>query len=282
MHRYLVVLLLTGCAPVYKGAIVDIHAHIRFGEDDAAKPDQPKGADAILALDDAAGVRQSAIIVIARKGDMAATRAQNDRVIAAARASNGRLFAVASVHPDDGDEALAEMARVESLGVHILKLHPNTQSFDVASPSVEAVVKRAGELGLVLLFDAYSPWDANETGKFLLLAVKNPQTRFILAHLGGVRFPEMAVFAFLRQFAWYKRNVWFDLSFVAAFYARSPFAEQLRWVCRQIGTDRLLFGSDFPVDTPRVAADAVRKLGFTAAEQRQIFFDNATQLLEAH
>ena len=280
MHRYLVVLLLSGCAPIYKGAIVDIHAHIRFGEDDAAKPDQPKGPEAIVALDDAAGVRQSAIIVIARKGDMAATRAQNDRVIAAARASNGRLFAVASVHPDDGDDALAEMDRLASLGVRILKLHPNTQSFDVAAPSVEAVVRKAGALGLVLLFDAYSPWDANETGKFLMLAVKNPQTKFILAHLGGVRFPEMAVFAFIRQFAWYQHNVWFDLSFVAAFYASSPFAAQLRWVCRQIGTDRLLFGSDFPVDTPRTAADAIRKLGFTAAEQRRIFFDNATELLE--
>jgi hypothetical protein len=113
-----------------------------------------------------------------------------------------------------------------------------------------------------------------------MLAVKNPQTKFVLAHLGGVRFPEMAVFAFIREFDWYKRNVWFDLSFVAAFYAASPFADQLRWVCRQIGVDRLVFGSDFPVDSPRVAADAIRKLGLSVDEQRQIFFDNAKQLLE--
>jgi uncharacterized protein len=282
MPRYLVLLLLTSCAPAYQGAILDIHAHVRFGDGDAAKPDQPKGPEPIVALDDAAGVSKSAIIVIARKGDMAETRAQNDRVIAAAQASKGRLFAIASVHPDDGDEALAEMERLKRLGVRVLKLHPNSQSFDVAAPSVEAVVRKAGELGLVLLFDAYSPWDANETGKFVMLAVKNPQTRFILAHLGGARFPEMAVFASIRKFDWYKRNVWFDLSFVAAFYAASPFADQLRWVCRQIGVDRLLFGSDFPVDTPRVAADAIRKLGFSADEQRQIFFDNANQLLQEH
>jgi hypothetical protein len=41
-----------------------------------------------------------------------------------------------------------------------LKLHPNTQAFDVADPAVHEVVARATEHGLPVLFDAYSPWAA--------------------------------------------------------------------------------------------------------------------------
>ncbi len=47
------------------------------------------------------------------------------------------------------------------------------------------------------------------------------------------------------RFPYYTRNLWFDLSATAHFFADSPYEEQLVWVARQIGTDRLLFGSDW-------------------------------------
>jgi uncharacterized protein len=43
--------------------------------------------------------------------------------------------------------------------------------------------------------------------------------------------------------------------------------------------DRVLFGSDYPVDTPAHAIEDIRRLGFTAAEQRRILHDNAAELL---
>jgi predicted TIM-barrel fold metal-dependent hydrolase len=237
------------------------------------------GTEALLGLDAQANVEKSGIIVMAPRGDLPATRALNDKVIAAARASNGRLFPIASVHPDDGAEALAEMERLRAQDVRILKLHPNTQHFDVGSPAVEAVVKKAAELGLVLLFDGYSPFDADQTGKFTLLAVKNPEARIVLAHMGGPGFHDMALFGILRQFPYYQRNLWFDLSATAHFYVDSPYEEQLAWVARKIGTDRILFGSDWPVDTPAHAVEDCQRLGFTEAEQRELFYTNALQLL---
>jgi predicted TIM-barrel fold metal-dependent hydrolase len=100
-----------------------------------------------------------------------------------------------------------------------------------------------------------------------------------LAHMGGVRFHEFALFGLVRRFAWYPRNVWCDLSAVAAFYADSPYSEQLVWVIRAIGTDRVLFGSDWPVDAPAKAVAAVQALGLTRAEQAQILYANAAALL---
>jgi hypothetical protein len=58
-----------------------------------------------------------------------------------------------------------------------------------------------------------------------------------------------------------------------------PYEEQLVWVARQIGTDRILFGSDWPVETPAHAVEDFQRLGFTEAEQREIFHTNALQLL---
>ena len=137
-------LLLASAAPAansdYAGPITDMHAHVRFGSDDALKPNQPFGPLPIAKLDDSAGVTRSALIVIAHAGNMAKTRAQNDAVIAAARDSNGRFFPIASVHPADGQAALDELDRLAGLGVKIIKLHPNTQKFDVSDPAVGAVV----------------------------------------------------------------------------------------------------------------------------------------------
>ena len=125
-----------------------------------------------------------------------------------------------------------------------------------------------------------TPWDADQTGKFLRLAIQHPSARFILAHMGGVRFPEFALFGLVRRFAWYPRNVWCDLSAVATFYADSPYRDQLVWVIRAVGTDRVLFGSDWPhaegLADPKSFVDDLH--GFTDEEIHQIMRTNAEAL----
>jgi predicted TIM-barrel fold metal-dependent hydrolase len=225
------------------------------------------------------GIARAGIITMARKGHLPETRAQNDLVASLVRQHPERYFAFGSVHPDDGPEAAAELERLVTLGVRGLKLHPNTQQFDVASPAVDVVVKKAAALKLVILFDSYSPFDANEIGKFVMLAMKNPEARIILAHMGGPQFLSMEVFAILKLYPSIKTNVWFDLSFVSHMVTGSPsLTEQLRHICRQVGIERVLFASDFPLTTPRQAVAEVRGLGFTADEERRIFHDNAVDL----
>lgn len=262
----------------YSGPITDSHAHLRLNAGNAASPDQPTGVAALAALDATAGVTRSALLVIARRGDLEAMRRQNDAVIATAAASGGRFYPVASVHPLDGAPALAELERLAKLGVREIKLHPNTQNFDVADPAVGAVVDKAGELGLVCLFDSYKPWDANEMAEFVGLSIKHPKARLVLAHMGYSQFRETMAFAVLKKLG-RGGNVWFDTSFIVSSFVDSPVAPELLWTMRQIGTDRFLFGSDWPIETPADAAASLRRLGLTPAEQRQIFHDNAQELL---
>jgi len=270
--------LALAAADEYTGPIIDAHAHLRLGKNDGLTPSQPIGTDALREIDAAAGVGESALIVIARKGDPEKTREQNDAVIAAAAASANRFYPVVSVHPADKEAALAELERVAKLGAKEVKLHPNTQNFDVSDPDVAKVVEKCGDLGLVVLFDSYKPWDASEMGKFLLLAVQHPKTRIVLAHMGFTYFREAVSFSVIKKLGM-SDNVWFDISAIATTFVDSPAQPELVWTIRKVGTDHILFGSDWPVYTPAEAVSAVRRLGFTAAEQQQIFHDNAAKLL---
>jgi predicted TIM-barrel fold metal-dependent hydrolase len=61
--------------------------------------------------------------------------------------------------------------------------------------------------------------------------------------------------------------------------AGSPFAEQFAWVLRKVGLDRVVYGSDYPLDDPVQALAAVRSLGFSDAELAAVMHDNAAALL---
>ena len=186
-----------------------------------------------------------------------------------------------SVHPADGQAALREIDRVSAAGAAWLKLHPNTQRFDVNDPAIVKVASKAAECGLPILFDAYSPWDANQPGKFVNLAMAVPEARLILAHAHGPGFPQLLVYDILARYPRWRRNVWVDISAIGPMLAGGPFADQFTWVLRKVGIDRVIFGSDYPIDDPLAAVGAVAKLGFTDEEQAAILHDNAAALLKS-
>ena len=224
-------------------------------------------------------VRRAAALTIAHRGDLARTRVRNDAVLTLAQDSGGFFFPVCSVHPADGLSAFREIDRVAAAGAAWLKLHPNTQRFDVADPAVTKLVRLAAEYGLPVLFDAYSPWDANQPGKFVNLAVALPEARLILAHAHGPNFAQLLFYDILARYPQWGRNVWIDISVTGPMLAGGPFAEQFAWVLRKVGIDRVVFGSDYPIDHPLDAIRAVAELGFTDAEQAAILHDNAAALL---
>jgi uncharacterized protein len=264
---------------VYDGPIIDAHTHPMLGLDDqiVASPHPPEVYRSLVSF---TRVVRAAALTIAPTGDLDMTRARNDAVLKLARESGGFFYPVCSVHPADDTKALEEIDRVARAGAAWLKLHPNTQHFDVAEPAVAGVVRKAAEYGMPVLFDAYSPWDANQPGKFVTLARAVPQARLILAHAHGPFFPQLVVYDFMARYPWWPRRVWVDISATVSLLAGSPFAEQFAWVLRKVGIDRVVYGSDYPLDDPVEAIAAVRSLGFTDAELAAVLHDNAAALLD--
>lgn len=261
--------------------IIDTHTHPEVHPSQRMAETGHSAAD-YRALAEPLGIEKAAALVMAPGGDPDLTRTLNDAVLELGASSGDFYFPVCSVHPYDGDAAFRELERVRAGGSRWIKLHPNTQNFDVADPRIAEVVGKASELDMPVLFDAYSPWDVNQPGKFVKLAMAVPKARLILAHAHGPQFPALLMHDVLARYSWWDRRIWIDISATAAMLANGPFAEQFVWILRKVGTDRVLFGSDYPLDTPAAAVAGVRSLGFTDDELKAIFCDNARDLLSSN
>jgi len=207
-----------------------------------------------------------------------AIEAGNDGIIALA-ARHPTLVPIATVHPYDGEAAIAELERVAQKGVKVLKIHAHTQRFDAADPRVLALVQRAGELGVVVLMDNASivPGDCE---KLFNLALNAPRTRFVFAHLGGMNFRFWNILRAARTAeGLFAENIFFDVSAIVALVADSPFKDEFVWTMRSVGIDRLLFGSDYPQYSVDQNLQALDQLGLEDEEKTKILYENARGLL---
>lgn len=214
----------------------------------------------------------------ALQGEIERTRKSNDALIALA-AKHPKMVPVATVHPYDGHAALTELQRVAARGVKVLKIHPHTQKFDAADPRVLTLVKRAGELGVVVLMDNASilPGDSE---KLFNLALQAPKTKFIFAHMGGLNFRFWNVLKLVRTAEdLFANNIYFDISAVVTLAADSPIEEEFVWTMRNVGVDHLLLGSDYPQLSLPHTLRALDRLGLSETEKAKIRYDNARKLL---
>lgn len=210
-------------------------------------------------------------------GDPAKIRSGNDSVIALAK-QHPELLPVATVHPYDGDAALTELARVAKLGVKVLKIHPHTQRFDPDDPRVLTLVKRAGELDVIVLMDNANilPGDSE---KLFNLALKASKTKFIFAHIGGLNFRFWNILALARTAeGLFGDNIYFDISATSVVVAGSPIADEFVWTLRNVGIDHLLLGSDYPQLTLPQTLAALDRLKLTNEEKAKIRYGNARKL----
>ncbi len=268
-------LLFATIASITQAQIIDSHAHLLPpGMERALNPDVDASAEELRRQMKEAGVTKAAIYAMVQKSDPDAMQSYNDFILNIAKESDD-FFAVVSVHPLDGEVAIEEVKRAAALGAKALKLHPFYQGFEIDNPNVSAVVKAAGEVGLAVIFDSIAASDGGATGKFVDLAIANPDTKIVLAHMAGYRFSEMILFAVFAKGPFYNGNVYFDLSAVAPLYANSPRAEELVWTIRQIGVDQFLHASDFPIFDLKSSREAIESYNFTPDELKKLLYDNA-------
>lgn len=268
-------LLVLAPAAAAQDRLFDNHVHLWKGESSLREyraQVKAAGLDPVSAVMWFGGPNQ------ALAGKIDEVRAQNDAIIALAKA-DPKLVAVATVHPYDGDAAIAEVQRVGAAGVKLLKIHPHTQKFDAADPRVLALVKAAGAAGVIVLMDnAGIVNDDNE--KLFNLALAAPKTKFIFAHMGamGFRFWNMLKAARTAE-GLFGDNIYFDVSATITLTADSPIEDEFVWTMRNVGIDHILLGSDYPQFSLAQNVDALAKLGLSPEEVAKIRYGNARKLL---
>ena len=271
-----IALLTPSVSALAQDAVVDTHVHLHKGEASLAEyRAQLKAANQSV---DAFGAMWFGGPNQALAGNPADISQRNDALIALA-AKNADMIAIATVHPYDGDAALAEVDRVAAGGVRLLKIHPHTQKFDAADPRVLTLVKHAGEKGMIVVMDNASivPSD-NE--KLFNLALAAPKTRFIFGHMGGLGFRFWNILALARTAEnLFADNIYFDISASVILAADSPIEEEYVWTIRNVGVDHVLIASDFPQISLPKTLEAFAKLDLTDEERAKIRSGNARKLL---
>ena len=255
--------------------VFDVHVHLREGEKSLRAYEADVAASKIKLAGFGGmwfgGPHQ------ALQGNPAKVRADNDAHIALA-AKFPEMIPIATVHPYDGQAALDEISRVATRGVKVLKLHPHTQQFDASDPRVLTLVKKAGALGLIVLMDNANilPGDSE---RLFNLAVNAPKTKFIFAHIGAMNFRFWNMLALARTADnFFADNIYFDISGTVVLVADSPIEAEFIWTLRNVGTDRVLMGSDYPQMTLGMNVAALKRLDLTAEETSNILSGNARKL----
>ena len=271
-----IALLTPSVSVLAQSAVVDTHVHLH--KDEASLAEYRAQLKAAGQSVDAFGAMWFGGPNQALAGNPADISQRNDALIALA-AKNADMIAIATVHPYDGDAALAEVDRVAAGGVRLLKIHPHTQKFDAADPRVLTLVKHAGDRGMIVVMDNASivPSD-NE--KLFNLALAAPKTKFIFGHMGGLGFRFWNILALARTAEnLFADNIYFDISASVILAADSPIEEEYVWTIRNVGVDHVLIASDFPqISLPRTL-EAFAKLDLTDAERAKIRSGNARKLL---
>jgi uncharacterized protein len=196
---------------------------------------------------------------------------ENRRLAEAAR-SSGRLIWFARIDPLQGAAALAELDRaVTELEARGLFLHPWEETFRISSPEVDPLAARAAELGIPLLVATGYPW-VSEAAQVGELARRFPSLQIVMTHGGQINISGLGqadAWQVLRQ----RPNVSIETSGVY----RQDFIED---VARDIGADRILFGSSAPRMDPRLEIERVRSARLPDEDRALMLGGNAERLLK--
>jgi predicted TIM-barrel fold metal-dependent hydrolase len=160
--------------------IVDTHTHWGIVWEDKYGTDPSE----FIAVLDRHNVDKAALMGhrgLTRNADIPAC---NDIVRKTCDRSGGRLFPIATVHPDFGESAIRELERcVRELDMHGLKLHPWLQGVSTAGPVMDDLCRVCGSLGIPMIFHDGTPCYSmpEQIGG---LAMRFPGTTFVLGHAG--------------------------------------------------------------------------------------------------
>ena len=192
------------------------------------------------------------------------------------------LSSFGSVHPKC-PQALYELERIHQLGLKGIQLHPEYQGCYADSDETIAVVKRAAELGLWVLFHAGAdvgmpPPVHGAPGYFLQLREAVPQANVILAHMGAFRLWEQAAELYPGM------GFYVDTSFSLeeAGDKTDCFAD----IIRLLGVDHVIFGTDSPwadqAKALKTVKDFLLEHGFTHQDAQAILGGNAQRILNGN
>ncbi|MCI7180874.1 MAG: amidohydrolase family protein [Schaedlerella sp.] len=185
----------------------------------------------------------------------------------------GNLLSFGGIHPDSNDYK-GELRQLKDMGFKGIKLHPDDQNTMFNDIRYKRIISYASELDFIISVHAgYDPRYPDCThcvpsrAREVINEVKPP--KMILAHMGGFRYWDEVE----------KELVGLDVFLDTAVVFGTIPDEQFIRICRNHGTDRILFASDSPWLDQEMSVKYLMRLDLTDEEKDLIFTKNAQKLL---
>ena len=204
----------------------------------------------------------------------------NSYILDSVRRYPDRLIGLAALRPDAGDAALYDFENCVKGGIRgIGEMRPPAKCLDTSfdnvwTPLASILVER----GLLCLFHSSEPVGHPYTGKgdltpeVLYPFIKRfPGVKFILAHWGG----GMPFYELMPEVKKALANTWFDTAASGYLYDRMIFEQ----VIRLTGSERILFGSDYPLVPQQKYIKDIEGLGLSPGDILKIMGNNTMNLL---
>lgn len=222
--------------------------------------------EAALCIDrmDEAGIDKGIIMTIV---DAPAVNPDSIGLIAAACAEYpDRLWAFARVHPWYGERSAELLEQAFELGFKGLKLHPVST---IAHPSGADTLRL---MRIALAHNAPTLFHCGDEPMTTPLAVAAaaealPEATVIAGHMGGYFHVDEAI-----EVAERVPNLILETSAM-------PYPAKIREAVERVGAERVMYGSDGPVCSPRLEVEKVRLAGLDATSEELILAGNALRIV---
>lgn len=168
------------------------------------------------------------------------------------------------------DNPAQEIDRIISLGLQGIKIHPDTQHFNMDCDEMMKIYELIeGKLPILIHCGDYRH-DYSHPRRLAAVLDAFPNLVVIAAHFGGWSVCDLAL-EYLE-----KKNCYLDVS-SSMMYTGNKRAREL---IRIYGAKRILFGSDYPMWSPKEELERFMSLGLSDEENKLILCENAKRILK--
>ncbi len=204
----------------------------------------------------------------------------NDYILESIAKYPRRLVGFCAVQPNSDEAALAEIERCAQAGARgVGEIRPDMQLFDLGDETLmQPLVEMLEKHKLILLTHASEPVGHEYPGKGSItpevlypFIVNYPDLTVVCAHWGG----GLPFYALMPEVKRAISNVFFDTAASPFLYSPQVYHQ----VIQLVGTDKILFGSDYPLLEQSRLINEIRSLDLPEETKDLILSGNAQRLL---
>lgn len=182
------------------------------------------------------------------------------------------LTGLGTLHPDSEDIE-GDVKKIVELGLHGVKLHPDIQKFEVDAKKCMPIYELCSFYKLpILMHTGDYRYDFSNPNRVEPVLKLFPDLILVGAHLGGWSVCDEAS----EKLAKYD-NLFVDCS------STFPFTDDMDTVIKAMnryGTDRIMFGTDYPMWSPEKEMETFMKLDFTDSQRKKILSETAKKVFD--